>query len=83
TWPRVAVGRQHIYAGVVGGAYSAPRAGGFAAIDRETGELRWLYESQRPERGLYGFAAAAATGRGRVFTADLTGRVYAFADPAD
>jgi outer membrane protein assembly factor BamB len=81
TWPRVAVGRQHIYAGVVGGEYSAPRAGGFAAIDSETGELRWLYESERPERGLFGFAAAAVARRGRVFTADLTGRVYAFADP--
>lgn len=81
TWPRVAVGRRHVYAGVVGGEYSAPRAGGFASIDRETGALRWLYESERPESGLYGFAAAATTGRGRVYTADLTGRVYAFADP--
>jgi outer membrane protein assembly factor BamB len=80
TWPRVAVGRRHIYAGIVGGGYSTPRTGGFAAIDSETGAQRWLYESERAESGLHGFAAAAVVGGGRVFTADLTGRVFAFED---
>lgn len=83
TWPRVALGRRDLYAAILGGQYSAPRAGGFAAIDRDTGTLRWLYESPRPESGLHGFASAAVVGGGRVFAADLTGRVYAFEDPAD
>ncbi len=82
TWPRVALGQRNLYASVVGGPYSAGRDGGFAAIDRETGELLWLYESERPETGEYGFAAAPTTAGGRVFTADLAGRVYAFEDPA-
>lgn len=82
TWPRVALGQRNLYASVVGGPYSAGRDGGFAAIDRETGELLWLLESERPTSGEYGFAAAPVTGGGRVFTADLAGRVYAFEDPA-
>jgi eukaryotic-like serine/threonine-protein kinase len=81
TWPRVAVGRETVYASVVGGNYSAPRAAGFAAIDRDTGALRWLYEAPRPEGAeVYGFAASPVVAGRRVFTADLAGNVYAFDD---
>jgi outer membrane protein assembly factor BamB len=82
TWPRVAVNADTVFAGVVGGGYSAPRAGGFAAIDRETGALLWLHESQRPEgAAMYGFGAGPVVRGNRVFAANLNGQVYAFDSP--
>lgn len=79
TWPRVAVSRDTVFAGVVGGAYSAPRVGGFAAIGRADGTLLWLYPAARAEGGaLYGFAAGPVVSGRRVFAADLNGQVYAF-----
>jgi outer membrane protein assembly factor BamB len=82
SWARPAVTRASVYASVAGGAYLAPRAGGFAAIDRGTGALRWLFASERPadRAETFGFAAAPAVGDDLVFAADLNGTVYAFRD---
>lgn len=79
TWPRVAVGADTVFAGVLGGAYSAPRSGGLAAIDRGSGALLWLRAAEPAEGGeVYGFAAGPAVAGARVFAADLNGQVYAF-----
>jgi outer membrane protein assembly factor BamB len=82
TWGGVAVGADTVYAPITGGGYSAPRAGGFVAIDRETGALLWLRESADPEGdGVFGFGARPAVLENRVFAADLNGQVYAFDSP--
>lgn len=82
TWGGVAVGQNTVYAPIAGGGYSAPRAGGFAAIDRETGALLWLRDVPRPEgNAVHGFAAQPAVRGARVFAADLNGQVYAFDSP--
>lgn len=82
TWAGVAVGADTVYAPIVGGGYSTPRAGGFAAFDRETGALQWLLEAPDPEGdAVFGFGAGAAVLGRRVFAADLNGQVVAFDDP--
>lgn len=83
TWAKPAVGKSTIYASVAGTAtpYVGPRAGGFAAIDRATGRLRWLLPSDKPDKApLYGFASAPVVVDGMVYAADLKGRVLAFRD---
>lgn len=79
-WARPTVAGDAIYAGVVGGAhYLAPRDGGLAAIDRTSGELRWLFRSEHdPALGMYGFASAPAASAACIFAADLAGNVYSF-----
>jgi outer membrane protein assembly factor BamB len=83
-WAQPAVSPRTVYAGAVGSARAwAPRAGGFAAIDRSNGRLRWLLRSS-PASGdqlLWGFAAAPAAAAGHVFAADLNGLVYAWTTP--
>jgi hypothetical protein len=52
------------------------------AIDRQDGAHKWMFPVTRPEgTHTYGFAAAPVIAGRRVFTADLTGRVYAFDTP--
>lgn len=83
TWARPAVGRRTVYASVTGTAtpYMGERAGGFAAIDRTTGKLRWMIASDKPDKvPEYGFASAPVVAGGMVYAADLTGHVLAFAD---
>ena len=83
TWAKPAVGRSTIYASVAGTAtsYVGPRAGGFAAIDRQSGKLRWFMSSEKPDKApVYGFAAAPLVENGMVYTADLAGNVFAFRD---
>lgn len=84
SWGAPAVGAQAIYAGAAGGpAYSSPREGGLAAIERQSGALRWLYRAEPAGEGeFYGFAAAPVVSDARLFAADLTGTVYAFDDSA-
>jgi outer membrane protein assembly factor BamB len=82
SWARPALGRQDIYAGIVGSSgYFQPRAPGLAAIDRRDGTLRWLFrpDGASPD-GLAGFASSPVLAGGRVFAADLAGNVYAFED---
>jgi outer membrane protein assembly factor BamB len=81
TWAKPAVGRTTVYAAVTGtaGPYVGPRAGGFAAIDRKSGKLRWFVPSEKPEKApVYGFASAPVVGDGMVYAADLAGNVFAF-----
>jgi outer membrane protein assembly factor BamB len=81
TWAKPAVGRRTVYASVTGTAtpYMGPRLGGLAAIDRGTGKLRWLMGSEKPDKAPeYGFASAPVVAEGRMFAADLAGKVYAF-----
>jgi outer membrane protein assembly factor BamB len=83
TWAKPAVGRRTVYAAVTGTAtpYMGPRAGGFAAIDRGSGKLRWLIASDKPANAPeYGFASAPVIADGMVYAADLAGRVMAFRD---
>jgi outer membrane protein assembly factor BamB len=83
TWAKPAIGRTIVYASVTGTAmpYVGPRSGGFAAIDRGTGRLRWLLSSAKPAKlPVYGFASAPVVAGGIVFAADLAGRVMAFTD---
>lgn len=83
TWARPAVGRTTVYAAVTGtaGPYVGPRAGGFAAIDRKSGKLRWFVPSEKPDKApVYGFASAPVVENGMVYAADLAGHVFAFKD---
>ncbi|HEX6217896.1 MAG TPA: PQQ-binding-like beta-propeller repeat protein [Sphingomicrobium sp.] len=83
TWPRPAVGRATIYAGVVGTErpYVGKRRGGLAALDKATGRLKWLVASPAPKDAMfYGFAAAPVVAGGTVYAADLSGRVIALPD---
>jgi outer membrane protein assembly factor BamB len=82
-WPKPAVGGQTVYAAYVGTRqpYIGPRDGGFAALDRATGEVKWLYPAPSVEGAkFYGFASAPVRGKGMVYAADLEGRVLAFRD---
>ena len=82
-WAKPAIGRSAIYAAVMGTSmpYIGHRAGGFAAVDRTTGRLRWLLESRRPQKArLYGFASAPIVAEHIVYAADLEGRIMAFVD---
>lgn len=83
TWARPAVGRATVYASVAGTAtpYVGARAGGFAAIDRASGKLRWFIASEKPDKApVYGFASAPVVANGMVYAASLDGRVMAFRD---
>lgn len=81
TWGGVAVGSHSVYTGVVGGPYGAARAGGFAAVSRADGTLRWRLDAPRPDPLIvYGFAAMPVVSGSRIFAADLNGNVYAFDD---
>ena len=78
TWPRVAPGARAIYAANVGSDVNfAPRAGALAALDRRSGRLLWLFRTDHPaaHNQYHGFAAAPAIAGGRLFAADLEGRV--------
>jgi outer membrane protein assembly factor BamB len=82
TWGGVALGAHSVYTGIVGGAYGAPRAGGFAAFSRADGTLRWRLDAPRPDPlTMYGFAAMPVVSGSRLFAADLSGNAYAFDDP--
>jgi outer membrane protein assembly factor BamB len=83
TWAKPAIGRRTVYAAVTGTAtpYIGPRLGGFAAIDRTSGKLRWLLASDKPDKAPeYGFASAPVVANGMVYAADLKGKVFAFRD---
>ncbi len=79
-WPRPAVTADSVFIGTVGVAdYWAGHEGAFLAVDRATGEPLWMYPQEQPE-GLttWGFAASPVAVGDLVFTADLSGRVFAF-----
>ncbi len=79
-WSRPAVTDRTVFIGTVGVAdYWAAHEGALLAVDRASGEPRWAFPLDRPgEASTWGFAASAALEGGLVFTADLSGRVYAF-----
>jgi outer membrane protein assembly factor BamB len=82
-WSRPAVGEEFVVAGTVGDrAFPGPRAGSLVAMDRATGEIRWIYldppsEETVKARQNWGFAASPVEAAGVVYAADLQGRVYA------
>lgn len=82
-WPKPAVGSRTVYAAYVGTRqpYIGKRDGGFAALDRASGKVKWLHPVPGVEGAkFYGFAAAPVRGNGMVFAADLQGRIFAFKD---
>jgi outer membrane protein assembly factor BamB len=79
TWGQPAATSGWVYVGAssqVG--YPADHSGGFMALDLASGKIGWRYPSVAPESGAYGFPGSAATGLGRVFAGDLSGRIHAF-----
>lgn len=82
TWPRVAPGANALYVAIVGSeANFAPRSGALAALDKRTGAILWMFQPDHAAgRNPYGFGSAPVLAGGRLFAADLEGRVYAFAD---
>jgi outer membrane protein assembly factor BamB len=86
SWQRVAVSEEKVIAGTSGsGAYPGPRAGALVAMDRKSGEIRWMYlDPPTPEAvqstRAWGFGASPLIDGDRVYAADLNGRVYAFVD---
>jgi outer membrane protein assembly factor BamB len=87
-WARTAVSDKWVVAGTVGkGPYPGPRAGSVAALDRNTGELRWMLLNPPSKAVLdakqeWGFGAAPAVGNNVFYAADLTGRIYAIRLPS-
>jgi outer membrane protein assembly factor BamB len=83
TWPKPAIGRRSIYAGVIGTTrpYVGKRSGGLAALEPATGRLKWLLSASAPKDAMfYGFAAAPVAAGGMVYAADLDGKVIALPD---
>jgi outer membrane protein assembly factor BamB len=83
TWPKPAIGRRSIYAGVIGTTrpYVGKRSGGLAALDPGSGKLKWLLPAPAPTDAMfYGFAAAPVAAGGLVYAADLDGKVIALPD---
>ena len=81
SWAKPAVGKAAVYAAATGTTmpYVGPRSVGFVAVDRGSGKLRRPIEAEKPEKApTYGFASAPVVANGRVFAADLTGKVFAF-----
>lgn len=79
SWARPSVTATSVFEGTVGTTdYIGGRTGTFLAVERATGEIRWLYEEEEPEAGQYGFAASSVATDELVYAADLAGRVFAF-----
>jgi glucose dehydrogenase len=83
-WQRVVVTDDLVISGTLGkGAYPASRNGSLFALDRNTGEIRWMH-LQPPEEDTvkagknWGFASSPVLGPGVVYAADFNGRVSAF-----
>lgn len=83
SWAKPAVGKRTVYAAVAGTTepYIGKRDGGFAAIDRANGQIRWLMRVPKPGKApTYGFASSPVIVNGRVFAADVDGNVFAFTE---
>jgi outer membrane protein assembly factor BamB len=79
SWGRPSVTATSVFEGTVGTTgYIGGRTGAFLAVERASGEIRWLLEEQSEEEGQYGFAASSVATDELVYAADLAGRVYAF-----
>ncbi|HUQ11929.1 MAG TPA: PQQ-binding-like beta-propeller repeat protein [Steroidobacteraceae bacterium] len=84
-WSRTAIDKNWVIAGTVGDrAYPGPRAGSLVAMDRATGEIRWIYLDPPSEETVkahknWGFGASPVIADGVVYAADLDGRVHCFA----
>jgi len=79
SWGQPAVTDTRVYAGTssqVG--YPAGHRGGFFALDRADGAVRWHYTTAAPDSGTYGFPGSPALGAGLVFASTLDGRLLAF-----
>jgi outer membrane protein assembly factor BamB len=84
SWQRTAVSDDLVIAGTAGaGAFPGARAGSLVALDRATGAIRWIQldppskEIVEAKKG-WGFGASPVIAEGRVFAADLNGKVSAF-----
>jgi len=70
-------------AGTVGaGNYPGAPQGSLLALDRDTGQMRWLLRDPPGEEFIasgesWGFAAAPVVAGGTVYAADLDGKVHA------
>jgi outer membrane protein assembly factor BamB len=84
SWQRTAVTNDLVVAGTLGrGAYPTSRNGSLVALDRATGEIRWLYLDPPSDETVkagndWGFAASPVVADGVVYAADFNGRVFAF-----
>ncbi len=80
-WAQPAVSKDRVYAGASGNPGGVgPRRGAFAALDRKSGEVIWMYEVESTGKD-WGFPASAVVAGDLVYAADVQGRVYAFRDP--
>jgi len=85
SWQRTAVSDDLVIAGTAGaGAYPGSRAGSLVALDRSTGAIRWIQldppsKETVEAKKAWGFGASPVIADGRVYAADLNGKVYAFA----
>jgi len=85
SWQRVAVNEDFVVAGTVGmGAYPGTRAGSLLAMDRATGQVKWMIlnppsDETAKAKKEWGFGASPVIADGVVYAADLDGKVYAFA----
>lgn len=79
-WGQPAVTEEAVYLGAVGVAdYLVDHRGALVAVDRTTGQAIWRWDVDRPDGAkVWGVAASPSAGAGRVFAADLAGRVVAF-----
>lgn len=83
-WQRVAINKEWLVAGTVGGGpFPGPRAGALVGMDRRTGTIRWVYLDPPSEDAVkagqaWGFGAAPVIADGMLYAADLNGRLYAF-----
>ncbi|MGH8285950.1 MAG: PQQ-binding-like beta-propeller repeat protein, partial [Steroidobacteraceae bacterium] len=89
-WSRPALAGGSVVIGTVGTAGGiGAREGAVVAVDRESGAIRWLHPSVKPEGARqWGFASSVAASPARhgtapvIFAADLEGRVFALSDGA-
>lgn len=89
-WSRPALAGRSVVIGTVGTAGGiGAREGAVVAVDRESGAIRWLHPSVKPEGARqWGFASSVAASPARhgtapvIFAADLEGRVVALSDAA-
>ena len=85
SWQRMAIAGDLLITGTLGrGAYPGSRSGSLLALDRATGAIRWVYldppSAETVKAGNnWGFAASPVVAEGRVYAADFSGKVYAFA----
>lgn len=79
-WSTPAVTKNTVYSGTFGNAkYGIDHKGGFFAVDRRTGEVKWSFMLEKtPETHIYGVVSSPVVSNRMVFFGTLDGVVYGF-----